>query len=148
MVKNPPAMQETRVWSLGWEDPLEKEMATHPSILVWKVPWTEKSGRLQSMGSLRVRHDWTAKQQQGYLTPESINQALLFHIPSFGWSQDSLSPHRRKWQPTPVLLPRKFHGWRSLVGYSPRGCKESDTTEWLQQTSYLLEYPSNKCVWW
>ena len=40
-------------------------------------------------------------------------------------------PWRRKWQPTPVLLPRKFHGWRSLVGYSPWGCKESDTTEWL-----------------
>ena len=50
MVKNLPAMQETRVWSLGWEDPLEKGMATHSSILAWRIPWTEEAGRLQSMG--------------------------------------------------------------------------------------------------
>ena len=48
MVKNPPAMQETQVQSLGWEDPLEKEMATHSSILAWRIPWTEKPGGLQS----------------------------------------------------------------------------------------------------
>ena len=58
MVKNMPAMQETRVWSLGQEDPLEKEMAAHPSILAWKIKWTEEPGRLQSMGSQRVGHDW------------------------------------------------------------------------------------------
>ena len=57
LVKNPPVMQETRVRSLGGEDHLEKEMATHSSILAWKTPWTEKPGRLQSMGSPRVRHD-------------------------------------------------------------------------------------------
>ena len=51
MVKNPPAMQETWVRSLGWEDPLEKEMATHCSILAWRILWTEEPGRLQSMGS-------------------------------------------------------------------------------------------------
>ena len=56
-VKRLPAMQETRVQSLGWEDPLEKEMATHSSILAWRIPWTEKPGRLQSMGSQRVRYD-------------------------------------------------------------------------------------------
>ena len=50
MVKNPPTMQETQVPSLGWEDPLEKEMATHPNILAWRIPWTEEPGRLQSMG--------------------------------------------------------------------------------------------------
>ena len=57
MVKNLPAMQETKVQSLGQEDPLEKEMATHSSILAWKIPWMEGSGRPQSMGSLRVRHN-------------------------------------------------------------------------------------------
>ena len=51
-------MQETRVWSLGWEDPLEKEMSTHSSILVWRIPRTEEPGRLPFMGSQRVRHDW------------------------------------------------------------------------------------------
>ena len=53
-----PSMQETWVWSLGWEDPLEKEMATHSSILAWRIPWMEELGGLQSMGSQRVRHNW------------------------------------------------------------------------------------------
>ena len=57
MVKNLPAMWETQVRFLGWEDPLDKEMATHSSILTGRIPWTEESGRLQSMGSKRVRHD-------------------------------------------------------------------------------------------
>ena len=57
-VKSLLAVQETRVRSLGWEDPMEKEMATHSSILAWKIPWMEEFGRLQSMGSQRVRHDW------------------------------------------------------------------------------------------
>ena len=52
-----PAMRETWVRSLGQEDPLEKEMATHSSILAWRIPWTEEPGRLQSMGCQRVRHD-------------------------------------------------------------------------------------------
>ena len=57
MVKNPPAMQETWVRSLGWEDPLEKRMATHASILAWRIPWTEEPEGLQSMRLQRVRHD-------------------------------------------------------------------------------------------
>ena len=57
LVKNLPAMQETWVQSLGWEDPLEKEMATYSSTLAWKIPWTEEPGRLQSMGSQRVGHE-------------------------------------------------------------------------------------------
>ena len=57
IVKNPPAMQETGVRSLGWEDPLEKEMATHSGILVWRIPRTEGPGGLQSMGSQRVGYD-------------------------------------------------------------------------------------------
>ena len=57
MVKNLPAMQETMVRSLGWEDPLEKELAAHSRILAWRIPWTEEPGRLQSMGSQRVGHN-------------------------------------------------------------------------------------------
>ena len=57
MVKIPPAMQKTQVRSLGQEDPLEKEMATHSSILAWRIPWIEEPGSLQSMGSQRIRHD-------------------------------------------------------------------------------------------
>ena len=58
MVKNLPAVQETQVRSLGQEDPLEKETATHSSILAWRIPWTEEPGELQFMGSQRVRHNW------------------------------------------------------------------------------------------
>ena len=58
-VKNLPAVWETQVQSLGREDPLEKEMATHSSILAWRIPWTEEPGRLQSMGSQRVGQDET-----------------------------------------------------------------------------------------
>ena len=57
MVNNPPAMQETQVQSLGQEDPPEKGMATHSSVLVWRIPWTEEPGGLQSVGSQRVGHD-------------------------------------------------------------------------------------------
>ena len=57
MVKRLPTMQKTWVQSLGWEDLLEKEMATHSSILAWKIPWMEEPGRLQSMGLQRVRYD-------------------------------------------------------------------------------------------
>ena len=64
VVKNLPAMQEMQVWSLGREDLLEKEMATHSSVLAWEIPWTEEPGRLQSMRSQRVGHDLATKQQQ------------------------------------------------------------------------------------
>ena len=56
--------QETHVWSLGKEGPLEEEMATHSSILAWKIPWTEEPGRLQAMGSQGVKHNWETNQQQ------------------------------------------------------------------------------------
>ena len=57
LVKNLPAVQETKVQSLGQDDSLEKEMASHSSSFAWKIPWTEKPGGLQPMGSQRVRHD-------------------------------------------------------------------------------------------
>ena len=83
----------------------EKEMAPHSSTLAWKIPWMEEPGRLQSMGSLRVGHDWAT----------SLLLSTFMH-----W--------RRKWHPTLVLLPGKSHGWRSLLGCSPWGHTESDMT--------------------
>ena len=68
-VKNLPSVQKTWLWSLGWEDPLEKGMATHSSIRAWRIVWTEKPGGLQSVGSQRVRHNWvtdTAQQRDIY----------------------------------------------------------------------------------
>ena len=63
-------MQETQFWFLGWEDPLEEEIAIHPSILAWKIPWTEEPGR--SMGSQRVRHNWAHMYTQGALIKFTI----------------------------------------------------------------------------
>ena len=68
--------QETWVWSLGQEDPLEKEMATHSSILAWEIPQTEEPGGLQSMGSQRIRHDWATKQQQHLRTWLTIQKSI------------------------------------------------------------------------
>ena len=81
-------------------------MTPHSSTLVWKIPWMEEPGRLQSMGLQRVRHDRAT----------SLSLFTFMH-----W--------RRKWQPTPVFLPGKFQGQRSLVGYSPCGHKELAVTE-------------------
>ena len=84
----------------------EKAMASHSSTLAWKIPWTEEPGRLQSMGLLRVGHDWATS-------------LLLFTI--MHW--------RRKWQPTPVFLPGESQGQGSLVGCRLWGHTESDMTE-------------------
>ena len=65
VVKNPSAIQETRFWSLGWEDPLEEKMATHSSILAWKIPWTDEPGGLQSMGPQRVGYNWGTLEGNG-----------------------------------------------------------------------------------
>ena len=105
-VKNLPAIWETRVQFLGWEGPLEKEMAIHSSTLAWKIPWMEEPGRLQSMGSLRVVLDWAT----------SLSCFTFMH-----W--------RRKWQPTPVFLTGESQGRGSLVGCHLWGRTESDTTE-------------------
>ena len=84
----------------------EKAMAPHSRTLAWKIPWMEEPGRLQSMGSLRVGHDWAT----------SLSLFTFMH-----W--------RRKWQPTPVFLPGESQGRGSLVGYHLWGRTELDTTE-------------------
>ena len=91
---------------------VEKEMSAHSSTRPWKIPWMEEPGGLQSMGSLRVWHDWT--------TSFSL-------FTSMRW--------RRKWQPTPLFLPRESHGQRSLVGVSSRGLKAQTQLEWLSSSS-------------
>ena len=82
------------------------QMAPHSSTLAWKIPWTEEPGRLQSMGSLRVGHDWVT----------SLSLFTFMH-----W--------KRKWQPAPVFLPGESQGWGSLVGCHLWGHPESDMTE-------------------
>ena len=79
VVKSLPAMPETWVQSLGQEDPLEKGMATHSSILSWRIPWTEEPGKLQSMGSQRVGHDWATNTHTHTHTHKVQEQAKLIN---------------------------------------------------------------------
>ena len=101
----------------------EKAMAAHYSILAWKFPWMEEPGRLQSMGSLRVGHGWVT----------SLSLFTFMH-----W--------RRKWQPTPVLLPGGSQGWGSLVDCCLLGCTESDMTEALSSSSVYMLTTISKVV--
>ena len=118
----------------------EKAVAPHSSTLAWKIPWMEEPGRLQSMGSLRVGHDWVT----------SLSLFTFMH-----W--------RRKWQPTPVFLPWESREQGSLVGCCLWGRTESDTTERLPFHFSLsctgeengnplqcscLENPGNGGAWW
>ena len=122
-------MQETGLRSLYQEDLLEEEIATHSGILAWEIPWTEEPGGLQSMGPQRVGHT-----ERLLLTPSLASQWLSGEESAFH-TGDSFDPWvgkipwRKTWQPIPVFLPGKFHGQRSLAGYSPWGCKESSVTE-------------------
>ena len=75
LVKNLPAVWETWVRSLGWEDPLEEEMAPHSSILAWRIPWAEEHGGLQSMGFQRVGHDSVTDQAR---TPTQLFQIIVY----------------------------------------------------------------------
>ena len=101
---------------------LEKAMAPHSSILAWEIPWAEETGRLQSMGSLGVRHDWTT----------SLSLFTFMH-----W--------RRKWQPTPVFLPGESQGQGSLVGCRLWGHTEFWTRlKWLSSSMLTLNTGSDQ----
>ena len=108
-VKRLPAMQGTWVLSLGWEDPLEKEMAIHSSIFAWKIPWMEEPGRLQSMGLQRVRHDWTTSSE-------------FF----FFWMV-SQKPSKKKWQTW------AFQGELDSLGRWNKMIFQMEETEWSRR---------------
>ena len=122
-------------------------MAPHASTLAWKIPWVEEPGRLQSMGSQRVRHNWATKHAAA--ATKSLQSCVTLWDPIDGRPWGSPVPgilqanehciiwnsyafkRRRQWHPTPVLLPGKSHGQRGLVGCNPWGHWGSDTTERL-----------------
>ena len=109
MAKNP-AMQETWLPSLGREDPLEKRMATHSSILAWRIPWTEELVGFSPQG---------CKESD---TADHILLTIQMHV-------HNITAWRRQWQPTPVFLPAESQGRGSLVGCRLWGRTESDMTE-------------------
>ena len=114
MVKHLHTTRETWVRSLGWEDPLEKEMATHSSIHAWKIPWTKEPGGLQSMGSQRVGHDWvTSLTHSLKITANGdcsheIKRRLLLGRKSMT-NVDSILKSRD------IILPTKFHLVKAMV---------------------------------
>ena len=160
VVKNLPAVQETQVWSLGQEDPLEKGMATHSSILAWRIPQTEEPGSVQSIGLQRVRHDaqilWAPPTEYIiiYLLVHDFTALATEDVDSFKWHKEAslltqmvknLPIMQETWvqslgQEDPLekgmathssILAWKFLRTEEPVGYSPWGCKELDTTEQL-----------------
>ena len=120
VVKNPPVMQETQFQSLGREDPLGKGMATHSSILAWRIQWTEETGRLLSIGSIG-----------GSESKESACNAGNLGVISGLWRL----PGEGNGLPTPVFLPGESNEQRSLAGYSPWGLKKSD---WVTNDTFTL----------
>ena len=191
VVKNLPAMQEMQVWSLGQEDPLEKHRGTHSSILAWRIPGTKEPGGPQLTGSQWVGHYWSSLAHTHAICSYRFSQCFLFY-PNFRKNWNTICLHlnrtsvyvyclspwylsllkychhyvrgwRRQWHPTPLLLPGKSHGWRSLVGYSLWGRWGSDTTERLHFHFSLscigegngnplqcscLENPRDGGAWW
>ena len=136
-------MWEMQVQSLGWDDPVEKEMATHSSILAWKIPWTEEPGGLWFMESLGydlvikpppppflflVRNTSHLGFPDGTSGKEPACQCRRCKKCGFNsWVGKIL--WRKAWPPTPVFLPGESLGHRRLVGYSTQGLKELGTTE-------------------
>ena len=137
MVKSLPAAQETWVWSLVWEDPLEKEMPTYSSFLAWEIPWMEEPGGLQSMGSQRVRNNWVTN-----------THSLRLHVPVQG---HGFIPHAwvsGKIVPRPsTTKPVHHNGWdhatQSLKPEQPRARAPGQETppQWGAHKSQLESRP-------
>ena len=131
VVKNLPAVQETWVWSLGWEDLLEKEMAIHSSILAWRIPWTEEPGGLQSMGSQRARHDWARVH-----APTHILQGLGKRMHWWVAEPSSFS----------TIVSKQCHPHKPEHKYLPLNAtteKESPSPGCQPPLHHYLEFPSN-----
>ena len=120
MVKNLPAVQETWVRSLGREDPLEKVMATHSSILAWRIPWAEEPGRLQSTGLQRVRHGWA--------TEHNTRLLLLLLLSRFSHVWLCVTPQTAAHQAPPSLGFSRQEHWSRLPFPSPM--HESEKWKW------------------
>ena len=116
-VKNLPAMQETQeIWirSLGQEDPVEKEMAMHFSILLWEIPWTEKPGGLQSMGSRRIIYNWVTKQQQIHVMYYIL---FLLKMHSYFHGSRLWGAHALWWTLHIILLKLLFNSKQPLLAF-------------------------------
>ena len=149
MVKNMPAMQETQVQSLGGEDPLEKGMATHSSILAWRIPRTEEPGGLQSIGSQRVRHDWETHTHKDKIHTkfQSLiqNKNVKLWCRSSPFCRELVYAARGNWEHPALHRSWEFQilllnlGWH-LPGLQPHWQKEEFTLEFPTARTSLSLY--------
>ena len=129
-------------------------MATYSSTLAWKIPWTEEPGRLQSMGSLRVGHDWSdlaAAAAAASRTVSAENACVLLRVPICAdiLQPQGVNPLVISWTDSSGLLesregkgfPLQYSGLENFLNYIPWGCKESDTTEWLSLLLWSQQLP-------
>ena len=129
LVKNVPAMQETWVQSLGREDPLEKEMATHSSILAWRIPWTEEPGGLQSVGFQKSDITWQLNHHQWLMRASQVALVGKYPLANAGDMRLGFDPwvgkipYRTARQPTLVFLPGESYGQRRLVATAHKVAK-------------------------
>ena len=138
-VKRLPAMWETRVWSLGQEDPLEKEMATYPSTLAWKIPWMEEPGRPQSMGSPRVRHDWA--------TSLSLFKVITYREGwriNKGWGAQRLVTIEMASAP---VLPLLWQCWSPPGAVAMEGCMSETTPRQRGNKEESTQHSSLSALW-
>ena len=140
-VKKLPAMQETQVWSLGREDPLEEGMATHSRILAWRIPWTEEPGELQSMGSQRdhgvivsdTTHAWDPDYTVSCLSPHSSKSPSLFaQTDAVTFSQCGLTDF------TPDFLTQSLHNSKSTKKMDPTS-NPPVASPWSSKSSLWLQ---------
>ena len=138
MVKDPPAMQETWAWSLGGEDPLEKGMATHSSILVWEIPRTEESGELQSMGLQRVGQGRANKWERAWQTSSHDPRELALHA-QLGFAVFQLNVNN---------LAEHHHQTRSLCDHTGSRQKQDHDHIWTLQNMSTIQAPkySSLCL--
>ena len=143
-VKNLSAVQEMRVWSLGQEDPLEEEMATHSNILAWEIPWTEKTGGLQPIGSQRVRLDWAIEHRKKNTKPQN-NQHLYIIYKQFLHGSSRLLLTWTVWGGEMLLL--SFYTWKECwncpqsAETDGRDRRQSQNLNW-----YLFHSISHVCT--
>ena len=140
-------MQETRVWSLGWEDPLEEGMATHSSILAWRIPWTEESVRLRPMVLQRAGHTWsTCCEELTHLKRPWCWERWKAGGEGDGTGWDSWMASPTPW--TWVWVSSGSWWWTGgLVCCGPWGCKESDH-DWVTELNWSdWAYENNKPQW-
>ena len=144
MVKNLPAMQEAQVWSLGQEDPLEKGMATHSSVLAWRIPWTEEPGRLQSMGLQRVGHSWETNTYWWHFSHSFLQKNILTPLCARHCPQYLQDMNKTMSQPSGSLQPKgKINNKQTNKGMSAGEQKNKAEKRDIRKQEQELFYMSS-----